>query len=225
MSEGMPTYDAAIAKVEALRSDHDVAGKKLFEICSGNIFPCHALYLSVLNRSLGLLNGFCSLAKERNYECSAAIVRMQLDNVLRFNGVLNTQDPHRTANEIFNGVRLNKMKSKAGKKLQDAHLVSLLADKNPWVQHVYEVASGYIHLSSNHMWHFLESSELVPDEPGERKMYLAPSSGHVPEKHQVEVVVAFEKITKAVFLLLDVWIPIAADYSIQQLKETYELIT
>ena len=56
-------------------------------------------------------------------------------------------------------------------------------------------------------------------------MYLAPSSGHVPEKHQVEVVVAFEKITKAVFLLLDVWIPIAADYSIQQLKETYELIT
>ncbi len=48
----------ALAKLEAIRDQHQIMGKKLFILSDEKIYPCHALYLSVLNRSIELYDGF-----------------------------------------------------------------------------------------------------------------------------------------------------------------------
>ena len=107
----------SLSKLEKLKDEHTIVGQRTLVLANEKLFPCHGLYLSVLNRSYEVLDGFLLLIKNGNYGCCMALLRIQLDNILRFYGVLLTKDPHRTANLVMQGTQLNKIKDKKGKRL------------------------------------------------------------------------------------------------------------
>ena len=102
--------DARFAELEALSEAHGERGGAIFAACHGTLFPCDGLAYAVLDRSLNLLKGFCLLLRNGGYTSGAALLRMQLDNVLRFHGVVTTTDPHGIASDVINGTPLNKLK-------------------------------------------------------------------------------------------------------------------
>jgi hypothetical protein len=216
-------FDQAIQCLEAIREQHESTGMALYKACGGKFFPCDALYLSVLNRSLELFDGFALLMKNNKYGCSMVLLRMQLDNVLRFFGVLHTEDAHATANAIFNGAKLSSLKDKRGEKLQDFYLVKIISKNNSWVKHVYRLSSGYVHLSDQHIHHMIGRS--IPTDNGERKLYIGSDDEHIEPQHKVELINAFIQITKGVFLLQAEWEELSKMYNASELELQYSIHT
>ena len=186
-----------------LSDPHGKRGQKLFTACNGELFPCDALAFAVLERSLNLLKGFILLLSHGGYTTGVGLLRMQLDNVLRFHGVVTSADSHGIANEIFHGTQLRTLKDRAGKKMTDARLVELLAARNPWVNHVYTLACSYIHLSDQHFQHFLLRSKKNCE--GKRDFAIGDEDEHIEPEHRSQLLNAFAVVTRGVLELVDQW--------------------
>ncbi|HEY9146647.1 hypothetical protein [Thiobacillus sp.] len=199
---------------------HGEKGKELFSACTGELFPCDALGFAVLERSLNLLKGFHLLLSNGGYTPGVGLLRMQLDNVLRFHGIVKSADPHDTANLIFHGVSLRTLKDRSGKKMTDARLVELLSSENPWVDHVYNLACSYIHLSDQHMHHFLLRSKK--DDAGMRDITIGDEDDHVEHQHKVQLIKAFAVVTRGVLELIRQWSVIRHQHGTnEQLKSRF----
>ena len=203
------------------RDVHGVYAEKLHKLCDGDFFPCHTLYLAVLDRSLNNLDALDVLLKNGDYGTAMAVLRLQIDNMCRFYGVLRTNDPHDTANIIAHGTPLKKIKDSDGKNLTDRYLVDLLSENSKWLLDVYQLCCGYIHFSEEHLKNTIGKS--VPNNQGSRDMYIGTGDDHVPLEHKVNLMLAFGLITDIVFSLYDRWAEISAFYDPLVLKAMYEI--
>lgn len=195
--------DAHLTALAELSVPHGQRGQELFNACNADLFPCDLLALSVLERSLNLLKGFQLLLLHGGYTTGVGLLRMQLDNVLRFHGVVTSADPHWIANEIIKGVPLRSLKDRTGKKMTDARLVELLAAGNPWVNRVYELSCSYIHLSDQHVQHFLLRSKK--ECKGKRSFAIGDEDEHVEPEHKTQLIDAFSVATRGVLKLIGQW--------------------
>jgi hypothetical protein len=203
-----------------LSDPHGVMGKELFNACGGELFPCDALAYAVLERSLNLLKGFHLLLSNGGYTSGFGLLRMQLDNVLRFHGVVKSADPHAVANSIIHGVSLRKLKDQSGRRMTDARLVELLSSENPWVVHVYKLACSYIHLSDQHLQHVLLHSKI--DDAGVRDIIIGDEDEHIEYIHKVQLVNAFAVVTRGVLELIRQWSTIRHQHGTnEQLNSQY----
>lgn len=202
--------DTILAELEALSDRHGERGSAIFAACHGTLFPCDGLAYAVLDRSLNLLKGFCLLLRNRGYTCGAALLRMQLDNLLRFHGVVTTTDPHGTASDVINGTPLKNLRDKEGLPMTDARLVEVLSLVNPWVKRVYKLTSGYIHLSEQHFYHFIERSKK--NQNGLRDFAIGDGDEYLDEGYKVELITAFRVVTEGVLELVRQWVAIRGTF-------------
>jgi hypothetical protein len=183
---------------------HRTVGTALYAECEGHLYPCDGLAMAVLHRSLNLTEGFVLLMGNHGYICAAALLRFQLDNILRLYGVMSSGDPHGVAEDVLGGKQLNKIKDPSGDLMTDTHLLERLEDRNKGITGVYKWASGYVHLSREHVSHFLSIS--APGEDGRRLFQIGNNDDHLPPEHRRELVDGFAKVTRGVLLLEEHWI-------------------
>lgn len=124
----------------------DIA-KKMFEPGKVFLYPLDILANAVMNRSVALIDGFCGQIENENFICAAPLIRLQLDNLLRFYASFIVQDPHNFALKVFKGIEIRKLKDSNSIKMTDRYLVSRLSKEYSWIENVYRETSGYIHLS------------------------------------------------------------------------------
>lgn len=209
--------DTYLSALKELPNQHGKQGQELFNACNAELFPCDALAFSVLERSLNLLQGFNLLLSHGGYTTGVGLLRMQLDNVLRFHGVVMSANPHDVANKIFHGVQLRTIKDRAGKRMTDARLVELLAIRNPWVNHIYDIACSYIHLSDQHIQQFLLRS--MRDGEGMRNFSIGDEDENVEPEHKSQLINAFAVVTRGVLELVGQWASTRHKHgTIEQLK-------
>jgi hypothetical protein len=111
---------------------------------------------SVLKRSVSLVFGFTSLIKERNFICAASLIRLQLDNLLRFRAAFMVADPNQFVVDVLSGEEVRRLVDRNGEKMTDAFLQRSLASEYPWPQHLYKATSGYIHFSEQHFFNTMK---------------------------------------------------------------------
>jgi len=119
------------------------------------LFEVDIVLLSVLNRSLDLIDGFVSTYNRWNVSTAAPQVRMQVDNLLRL-ALVHVAPPHSVSRLLLSGDRLSDHAdplAPLGKKfkLTDARLSEHARPLFPWLDLVYERASGWVHFSSVHV--------------------------------------------------------------------------
>jgi hypothetical protein len=158
------------AAFDALIEKHDDHFKVVRAICGINspgnttpLFPCDLVIMSVLNRSLDLVDGFLWSFNRWNLSTAAPAVRMQIDNVLRLS-LLSRVEPGRVEDLLLSGAPLNRARDPLSPpdkkfKLTDERLRFHARDRFPWLDLVYEKSSGWIHFSSVHIGVTLEVSE------------------------------------------------------------------
>lgn len=182
---------------------HFEAGRKVFAACASSLFPCDALALAVLERSLGLHKGFQYLMNNGCYTSGVGLLRMQLDNALRLNGVTSCGDPHAVACQVVAGTPLRKLKDCTGVPMTDKRLVEVYSEKRDWAKRVYDFASGYVHLSEQHVGHFLARSPKT--ESGQRNFFIGDGDDHISPIQKQQLAEAFETVTASVLGVVHGW--------------------
>lgn len=169
---------------------------------NGNLYPLDFLAIAVLNRSMSLTSGFVTLMRLDNYISSIPLLRLQLDNYLRFAAASLVTDPHDFAMEILRGKRVDKLKTKDGDVMRDSFLVEIFSKENKWISKVYENTCGYIHLSEKHM-HLTNVCLNSQERTGIFK--VSDRSENVPGEFKLEAISAFTEISKLVLHIIYSW--------------------
>lgn len=107
--------------------------------------------LGVARRATAMSAGFRAMVDQRNALCALPIVRMQLDTALRLYAAFFAPDHREFCRRVMAGDHIDKMKSDTGQKMSDKYLRERVSEKNPWMNDVYDMTSGYVHLSGKHI--------------------------------------------------------------------------
>ncbi len=179
----------------------DLAHKMLMAY-KGAIYPVDLLALGVLKRSMALLIGFRGLIKSKNFICAAPLIRLQLDNCLRFYATHLVDDPHKFVLSVLSGIEIRKLKDRNGKKMTDRYLVEHLSQEFPWMKRVYKETSGFIHLSDKHILSIFRN----PQDNRKIEILISSTDEDIPLKFYHEAIDAFMAITEIVIWLIEGWI-------------------
>jgi hypothetical protein len=183
------------AEVHALSSWIDEFPRKAMPVLGKSGAPMYVLdfiIIGAVKRSLSLANGLLALIEARNIVCSRAVLRMQLDTVTRLCAYLYVNDPERVAKAVLGGEPLNKFTAKDGKTLRDGYLVDRLAEQFPWVRHVYDFTSGYVHFSERQFFDAVHS--LGTDEERAINLAIAKTDDKYPESSWEELPACFNRL-------------------------------
>jgi hypothetical protein len=93
---------------------------------------------------------------------------------------------------VLGGERIDRFKDKGGKRLSDAHLVSIRAADYPWLPAVYSNLSGYVHFSASHIF---DSVARLNEETRVIHFELSDKDTKFPEFSWVELVQCFRETT------------------------------
>lgn len=190
-----------LEKLRARRAEHLELGMAMYKAAPA-IYGLDLLSAAVLNRSIILIDGFCTLVDAGNYLCAAPLVRLQLDSVLRSYGASLVDDPHDFALKILAATPVRNIRDRYGKFMTDAYLLKKLSVEYPWMPNVYEFTSGFIHLSEKHIIHTVRKL----DEDGNMQTAIGPGDDHVPDEFKIEAIDAFDAITDVALRFVVSWI-------------------
>lgn len=146
--------DALEKKIKNLESIKDKLlnlSHLMLKADGGNFFPVDIYASGIIKRSLSITDGFSTLCFEKNYLCAAALLRLQIDNCIRFYAVFIVDNPHDFCTKVLAGKHVRNLKDKNGKLMTDRYLIQNLNNEFDWLKRVYESTSGYIHFSDRHM--------------------------------------------------------------------------
>ncbi len=135
-------------KIEDIEKDF-INVSKLF-LQTGNLYSMDYYASAIVNRSISLMRGFLTLSKDNNYISSVPLIRVQLDNCLRFYAINLVEDVNVYFIQYLKGKHIRNLKDRDGKKMTDAYLSEKLDKLVPGIRDLYKNSSGYIHFSNEH---------------------------------------------------------------------------
>lgn len=113
--------------------------------------PVETLMAVALQRSRHLLEAYVPLMAQRNVTAASALIRMQLDSVMRVNACFLVADPLSLWDVMKADRKWSSVKDVVGEPLTDGYLHKKLSERFSWVSDTYQRMSGYVHLSRPHL--------------------------------------------------------------------------
>lgn len=130
---------------------------------TGTKVPDIAWYVfAAIKKTRSLAHAFCLLIRAQNTLAATALIRLQLDTALRISGLSLIDDLEDAGAKLMNGESYRSLRSRNGKRLDDALLHRHLDKYYPGLSQAYETTSSFVHLSASHI-----KTELIerPDTP------------------------------------------------------------
>ena len=200
----MDKMKGMIDALDEVKKEHVPLAKYITRADGGNVFAFDLFTMAAINRSLAQINGFVLLIEHRNFPCAAAILRLQLDNLMRVYAGTLVEDPHDFADKVLAGKHVRNLTDRNGKKMTDTHLLKEISCLDSRLEKVYETTSGVIHFSSTHV-------PLATTLTGETKndghfqIRLDGTVASEPEELYFEIIGAFTEITRLFLVQLREW--------------------
>ena len=167
------------------------------------LFPLDIYASGSIKRSLAHCKGFATLIDSKNLTCAGAVIRLQLDTLLRFYAAFLVEDPHEFSNSVLGGKQVNDHKDHNGRKMTDAYLVGCLTEQYPWIKEVYKQTSGYVHFSTKHIFAAIHS---LDEESGNVNFQISPDDVPRSKEFYQEAIDCFYKITIIFLEYVEGWI-------------------
>jgi hypothetical protein len=190
-------------QLENLQKKHFEIFKLLQGDYNDNIFHLDMFLKPVLKRSLDLTDSFSILVNNWHYTISGAILRMQLDNLLRVYYVFQRKDNVKIYVEFLKKGTFRDLKHTDGKKVTDKLLVDIAKRNYSWIENVYKETSKFIHLSTKHYY-----ATILNMDKSNRTMeeFFGVGFFNWTEYSIFEVISAFIHTTKSLLDLMNEWI-------------------
>lgn len=168
----------------------------------GAVFPVDMLSTAITHRAMCLVTGFCDLIEKENFICAAPLVRLMVDNLLRFYSVWLVDKPHDFATKIIEGKEVRKIKDRSGNNMTDRYLVEQLSKEYDWILGTYHETSGYIHFSSKHYFNTLKK---VNDKERTIMFSIGDKDTCISKESYEEAIDAMLEISTAIMRYLYSW--------------------
>lgn len=126
------------------------SSQRIMEAGNSKLFALDFLALSVNNRAISLSTGYLTLVKDKNYLTAVSLIRLQLDNALRFFASTLVENSSDFAEHFIDGKAIRDYSDIKGKKLTDNYLAKELEKYFKGTQKLYRETCGFIHLSDRH---------------------------------------------------------------------------
>ena len=195
-----------LKEFDKYEKEHLRLGEEIIKAYGGAMYPLDLLAIPTLNRSLCLMKGFIELIKQKNFLSAAPLIRLQLDNALRFYAAWLTPNPHDFAFNVFKGTSVRDQNDRNNKRMTDRYLVKSLAQEYPWIEKVYEHTCGFIHLSEKHIFNAIVEVSGISKEFGKLNMKISGKDENVNDTTYEEATKAFKAITDILFRYMEGWI-------------------
>lgn len=166
------------------------------------MFPLDFLAFAAAKRHASTTSAFTAMIRNWNMVVARALLRMHIDTSLRFSAAWHVVDPHKFASSVLKGERIDKMKTRTGQRLTDAHLVQLHKEQHPWLPAVYERLSGYVRFSGSHTSNSIES---MGEEDNTVQFLISDQDLKFPEFSWLEILECFRESTSILGLFLQGW--------------------
>jgi hypothetical protein len=194
-----------VARVAGLKGGihrHIEVGQRIFQADGDALLGFDLMFWGALQRSIALTHGFCAMVDQRNVLCAAPIIRLQVDTVLRLSAAFLVDDTNALLAHMLEDKPLSKFKDRKGQQLTDKYLYEQASKHFPWVPEVYRTASGFIHLSGNHIF----ATKHKANEAARTVTFSMSPSGPTWTDEMVEdAVIAFTEATKALLAVCYAW--------------------
>ncbi len=196
------SIELVLKELEDSKSTHLEIAKNMMEAYDSSLYTLDLLACAVFKRSLSLIRGFCTSIREKNFICAAPLVRLQLDNLLRFYASFIVRDPHQFAADILGGAHIRNLRDMDNKRMTDRYLVEKLSEEYEWIKSVYEETSGYIHLSNKHIFNAMQ-----PKADGQEYSFVIgdEDTEFVKDELVLEATLAMREITVILLKHLHGW--------------------
>ncbi|KAB2878776.1 hypothetical protein F9K33_12050 [bacterium] len=102
-------------------------------------------------RTIYLIDGFLDSILKGNFVCTAPIIRMNLDTLLRIIFIMK-HGTEEILSQFVEGKAFRNIKDQDGRKLTDQRLREYARPHYKWIDPVYEQTSDFVHLSSRHFY-------------------------------------------------------------------------
>lgn len=146
-----PKILASLERLRKLKEELPRLGSRVIA-ANRDMSPIDMVIVGIVKRCLSTTAALNLLVLSWNMTCARAVLRMQLDTVLRLSAFWLSDGPQEMAEEVISGKPINKMKDRDGQRMTDSYLARKLGDHFDWVPRVYEYTSGYIHFSERHLF-------------------------------------------------------------------------
>ncbi len=147
--------------LKALESEFIDSTKRFIQVGNGKLYTMDLFASTINNRAIALLNGFITLGEANNFISAVPLIRMQVDNSLRFFATTLVSDYNDFFSKYLGGTKIGKIKDAKGNLLTDSYLARQLDIYFPGIHKLYQNTSGYIHLSNEHSF---INTKLVPEK-------------------------------------------------------------
>ena len=195
--------ESALGTLDALKPRQLEVAKYVLGAYGGALNPLDLLAVAAIHRSMNLVAGFAEMIRARRILCAAPLLRLQVDNCLRFSEAFIVEDPHEFALQVLSGTPVAKLKDRNGVLMRDSHLVDVLSESVPWVSSVYKHTSGFIHLSEKHIFATAKAGE-DPDSREIRMMISDTDAFYSVDLH-LEAIEAFIEATNVLLRYVEGW--------------------
>ncbi len=198
-------YDK-LSKIEEQENDLLENGQRVSNHGLSMPAPTLLYVLAAAKRTASQSRGFRELIEARNITPAAILLRAQLDTAIRINGLQYLDDREAQLSKFLQGsMKFNELvsseKTKKGKpqKMQDWYLRNKLNERYPWVNEVYEKASGFAHLSFQHLFPGVLSTD---DEKGKITFSITGMDQFNDETEYCAICDAFLVVNKTTNLMI-----------------------
>lgn len=201
--EYFPELSQLFTELECLKKTHFDVFRLLQGDVNDDIYLLDMFLKPVLKRSLDLTDSFSILVKKWHYSISGAILRMQLDNLLRIYYVFQRNDNDMLFLGFLREGSFRTLKHTNGQKVTDRLLIEIAKPNYPWIEKVYKETSNFIHLSTKHF-----HATIIKTDKSDRTIeeYFGVGFFNWPEFSINEVMSAYIKTTTSVLDLMKEWI-------------------
>lgn len=191
-----------LLELEGFKKGFFDLGKQMFEPGKVHIYQLDLLATAVMDRGLSVIFGFTSQIRANNFTCAAPLLRLHLDNVLRFYAAYISEDSHEFTMKVFKGEHVRNLKDREGKKMTDRYLVKKMSNEYPWMLKVYENTSGYVHLSNKHIFN---SSKIDDLKEGIISFSISEQDRWLTDEAKIEAIECMIEISKILYSYLAGW--------------------
>lgn len=190
-----------LLEISSFKDEFLMSSKRIMEAGNSKLFALDFLALSVNNRAISLVNAYLALIEDKNYLTAVSLIRLQLDNALRFFASTLVENSNDFVEHFIDGKAIRDYSDIDGKKLTDNYLAKKLEKYFKGTQNLYNETCGFIHLSDKHFF-----STLTKEKAKDRKVRIQiGSSENFSLDEKIDFCFTMLEVCKIVLIVVEQW--------------------